>query len=228
MQPDIISHLSDSTVGTEEKKFQDVVTFLFNLIEKDRQTTCIVDKLCQRFRAAVGDERQWRDLSYCLTLLNYSEKSFAKLNDNLICFADKLTVDKVYDCIKTIIEKTRKIPNMKPEFKQMIDEFEHKVEECHNRGLNDNDVEIQAIVGTPTSSSASKKAAAKPSAAKAPRTSKKAKPKRVPKQPSSASDDAYEEDDDFVPQRPARGDGKRIRRQKIQQLFVDSSSEEDE
>lgn len=50
--PDIISNLSG---GEEmlEHKFQEIMKFLFSLIEKDRQTQCLVEKLCQRFRTTV-------------------------------------------------------------------------------------------------------------------------------------------------------------------------------
>ena len=49
--PDIISHLSDTENGLSEPKFQEVMKFIFDLIEKDRQTVCLVEKLCQRFRS---------------------------------------------------------------------------------------------------------------------------------------------------------------------------------
>ncbi|XP_054165417.1 condensin complex subunit 1-like [Oppia nitens] len=149
--PDIISHLSDTENGLrDEEEFQTVMKFIFDLIEKDRQTICLVEKLCQRFRSTT-DERQWRDLAYCLSLLNYTERSFQKLHENLICFADKLFCDFVYDCIQTVVNSTRKIPNIKNETKQLIDEFLNKVEECRTKGTNEDDSEFQKVVGTPPS-----------------------------------------------------------------------------
>ena len=53
------------------------------------------------------NERQWRDLSFCLSLLSYSEKSLRKLQENFTCFADKLVDDMVYNCFTTIISKSR-------------------------------------------------------------------------------------------------------------------------
>ena len=50
--PDIISNLSGGEEMVEHK-FQDIMKFLFSLIEKDRQTQCLVEKLCQRFRTTL-------------------------------------------------------------------------------------------------------------------------------------------------------------------------------
>lgn len=97
------------------------------------------------------DERQWRDLAFCLSLLNYSDRSFQKLNECLICFADKLFCDFVHECIQTIIANSRKMPAIKSETKQMIDEFEQKVNECRNKGTNEDDSEFQKVAGTPPS-----------------------------------------------------------------------------
>lgn len=48
--PDLISHLSDTENGLEEDKFRTVMKYCFDLIEKDRESVCLVEKLCQRFR----------------------------------------------------------------------------------------------------------------------------------------------------------------------------------
>jgi condensin complex subunit 1 len=48
--PDIISHLSNTENRLEEEDFRTVMKFIFDLIEKNRQTVCLVEKLCSRFR----------------------------------------------------------------------------------------------------------------------------------------------------------------------------------
>ena len=53
--PDIISHLSDSETRLEEDNFRIVMKFIFELIDKSRQTVCLVEKLCQRFRTTTYD-----------------------------------------------------------------------------------------------------------------------------------------------------------------------------
>lgn len=102
-----------------------------------------------------SDERQWRDLAYCLGLLNYSEKSIYKLYENMICFADKLYNEAVYENITLIIANARKLQENKnkPELKQTLDEFEQKITECRNKGINEDASEFQKVVGTPNTPS---------------------------------------------------------------------------
>lgn len=78
------------------------------LITKDRHLEAIVEKLCHRIRGAL-DERQCIDLSYCLTLISYSEKTFQKLLDNIICYADKLNYARVHRNFTTIIINCKKL-----------------------------------------------------------------------------------------------------------------------
>ena len=49
-----------------------------------------------RFRAT-RTKRQWRDISFCLSLFPYSDKSFKKLSENFNCWGDKLHEDQVYE-----------------------------------------------------------------------------------------------------------------------------------
>ena len=46
--PDIISNLSGDAMA--EEKFQEMIVFLFELLEKARNTESLVTKLCRRFR----------------------------------------------------------------------------------------------------------------------------------------------------------------------------------
>lgn len=48
--PDIISNLSDLKVGIKDTEFRQVMKFMFELIDKERHTIGLVEKLCQRFR----------------------------------------------------------------------------------------------------------------------------------------------------------------------------------
>lgn len=135
--PDIISHLSNGTDELEEKKFQEILKFFLKMIEKDRQTQCLVEKLCHRFRATTS-ERQWRDLIFCLSQLEYTEKSLLKIHENMGSFSDKLACDAVYDGLMSILERGKKLP-LKNEAKEQLAEFESKMQELRNRGLNKED-----------------------------------------------------------------------------------------
>ncbi|KAI8826762.1 non-SMC mitotic condensation complex subunit 1-domain-containing protein [Fimicolochytrium jonesii] len=88
--PDIISNLSNGETGVSEVAFANIMKFLLDFIKKDKQTENIVEKLCLRFRNA-DTPRQWRDISFCLSLLSFSsEKSIRKFVEHLPQYQDKL------------------------------------------------------------------------------------------------------------------------------------------
>ncbi|XP_027305536.1 condensin complex subunit 1 [Anas platyrhynchos] len=132
--PDMISRLSDPECGVDEESFRTIMKHLFSYITKDKQTESLVEKLCQRFRTA-RNERQYRDLSHCLTLLPISERGLHKLQDNFDCFADKLQDPAVYSCFQAVLVRFRRVPS-KPENKALAEELEQRLSACHNRGLD--------------------------------------------------------------------------------------------
>nr|XP_039250362.1 condensin complex subunit 1-like [Styela clava] len=142
VMPDIISRLSDPDVGVpDDEHFQTIMKFLFSFIHKDKQSESLVEKLCHRF-SATRTRRQWQDLAFCLSLLSYSEKSIRKLQENFTCFADKLFDEQVYQCFAGIINKSKKIA--KPEVKVQVDELEVLIDECHQKGVSDDQTAAKA------------------------------------------------------------------------------------
>ncbi|ORX43125.1 condensin complex subunit 1 [Piromyces finnis] len=132
--PDIISNLSSKTSGVSEEEFKNIMKYLFSFIDKDRQTENIIEKLCGRFKNTVN-ERQWRDISYCLSLLSYkSEKTIKKLFDQLKSYQDKLYEPTVHKCFLDIITKSKK--QAKNDAKIIIEEFEEKLEEYHKQSVS--------------------------------------------------------------------------------------------
>lgn len=79
-----------------------------SLIQKDRQMEALVEKLCLRFKLST-DERQWRDLAFCLSLFSYNDRSVKKLIENMDCYKDKLFSKEVYNSFKLIITNTNKL-----------------------------------------------------------------------------------------------------------------------
>lgn len=132
--PDIISRLSDPNSEVEEEKYRIIMKYIIGLINKDKQVESLVEKLCLRFKVT-KEERQWRDIGYCLSLLNYTEKTIKKLIENIPCFKDKVQIDEVYDCFKSIISSTLKFA--KPEVKSITLELQKRIEACFN--INDGD-----------------------------------------------------------------------------------------
>ena len=123
--PDIISHLSVGKHAVDEETYQKIMKYIFRYIEKvrlarlscglrltplrrqEKQAESIVDKLCQRFRV-VTDERQWRDIAFCMSLLPFrSERSVKRLVEGLPFYQDKLRDDTVYEHFLDILNKVR-------------------------------------------------------------------------------------------------------------------------
>ncbi|KOS15882.1 condensin complex subunit 1 [Malassezia pachydermatis] len=103
--PDIISHLSSGENAVDEATFVNTMRFIFTFIDKERQAENVIEKLCQRFRLTT-EERQWRDIAYCLSLLPYrSERSIKKLLDGVPHYQDKLYVPEVYQRFQDILTK---------------------------------------------------------------------------------------------------------------------------
>ena len=62
----------------EEDNFRTIMKYIIGLIEKDKLLESLVEKLCLRFRAT-RTERQWRDISYCLSLFPYRYVSYNQI-----------------------------------------------------------------------------------------------------------------------------------------------------
>jgi len=105
--PDMISHLSVGKHAVEASLFQSVMDNIFKHLKKDKQSESIVEKLCQRFRL-VSEVRQWRDIAYCLSLLQFkSEKALKKLVDGLPSYQDKLYDPEVFKSFEDILSKVK-------------------------------------------------------------------------------------------------------------------------
>ncbi|KAI8140581.1 armadillo-type protein [Fennellomyces sp. T-0311] len=127
--PDIISNLTNCEPKVDEEIFRRIMRFVFSFefAEKEKQAENVVDKLCQRF-ANTDDERIWRDIAFCLSLLPFkSERSFRKLLEGLPTYQDKLHVESVHKSFQEIIAKGRLQKSAKPELKSVLDELDQKI-----------------------------------------------------------------------------------------------------
>lgn len=210
--PDIISRLSGTELNLEEDKYQVIMKYIIGLIQKDRQVESLVEKLCLRFRVTV-EERQWRDIAYCLSLLNYTEKTIKKLIDNVQYFKDKVQVDEVYESFKTIIQNTNKIA--KPELKAVLTDFAARLEDC----LVVKEIDDSAPVLNETRRSF----VDMPPPKQMPKRGKKVQPKnkRIQAKDSDSSDSDNEVAQPSQKQTPQRNSA---RKAKIQQKTIDTDS----
>ncbi|KAH7098364.1 non-SMC mitotic condensation complex subunit 1-domain-containing protein [Auriculariales sp. MPI-PUGE-AT-0066] len=145
--PDVISHLSTGEHAVDEEAFQSTMKYIFTFIEKEKQAESIVEKLCQRMRLAT-EERQWRDIAFCLSLLPFkSDRSIKKLIEGLSHYRDKLHEPKVFEYFSEILAKARQrqskaVGASKPEAE--LNEFESILQEAKEQGEEDLALEKRA------------------------------------------------------------------------------------
>jgi len=130
---DLISSLS-ANPDISEASFKSIMKYQFSFIDKERQAESLVEKLCHRFIATKGAiennvtynlESEWRNIAYCLSLLNYNEKALKKLNELHKTYHDKLYDEDIANSFTTIISKSRKFA--KPEMKEVLADLESKI-----------------------------------------------------------------------------------------------------
>lgn len=122
--PEIISQLSLKSIPTDD--FRHMMSFLLAFITKERQSDMLTEKLCQRFPkcTTIG---QSADLAYCISLLKLTEKSIKALSDNFVLYKNFLFDEQVNKWFLSIISKAKKF--IKPERKQLLEEWETKLNE---------------------------------------------------------------------------------------------------
>lgn len=104
--PDTISCMSQME-SLKSDHFKKVAAFLVGLMDKEKHGDGMVEKLCHRFRTNESD-RENRDLAYCISQLNISEKGVKKMNDHFKSFSATLCDDVVYGFIVQAVNKGNK------------------------------------------------------------------------------------------------------------------------
>ena len=131
--PDIISQLSQISIAKED--FRNILSFLLGYIKKEKQNEMLIDKLCQRFPKCTSIS-QTADIAYCMAQLKVNERSIKCLIDNFKLYKDALFDDDVKRHFSSIISKAKK--NAKPELKQCLEEWEVKLNEQAELGMENN------------------------------------------------------------------------------------------
>nr|XP_012231606.1 PREDICTED: condensin complex subunit 1 isoform X2 [Linepithema humile] len=144
IMPDILSRLADPELNLNEKQFQETIRYILGLMQKERQIDTIIDKICARFKLA-ATERQWRDLSYCLSLLQFSGKSIRRLIESLPLLKEKIHHKPVLTVLQNIIEQTKK----KADAKAACAELEEKIQELLETETENSEVTDQILMPPP-------------------------------------------------------------------------------
>lgn len=128
--PEIISQLSQ--LSTAKDDFRSIMSFLLGYIKKEKQNEMLTEKLCLRFPKCTTIS-QSADLAYCIAQLKLSEKAIKCLSDNFNLYKDCLFDEDVNKSFSSIVSKAKKVVN-KPERRQLLEEWEAKLDELANTG----------------------------------------------------------------------------------------------
>ncbi|KAF7403509.1 hypothetical protein HZH68_006303 [Vespula germanica] len=135
--PDILSRLSDPQVNLSESHFQQILGYILSLVQHKKQTDTIIEKICARFKLATT-ERQWCDLSYCLSILQFSVKSVRRLIESLPLLKEKIHHKQVLKTLQGIIEQTKKKSDTKSVCLELEEKIKELLEGSENIETNDN------------------------------------------------------------------------------------------
>ncbi|KAL1140185.1 hypothetical protein AAG570_000117 [Ranatra chinensis] len=125
--PDIISRLSNPERAERiaVDSFNNIIRYILSLVTKERQNELLVEKLCVRLNET-SDERQCRDLAFCLGELSYNDKSLRKLIECFPLLKDHLNMPQVYSAIAGIFVSCQK--SLKPGVKEIAMEGNDRLE----------------------------------------------------------------------------------------------------
>jgi len=129
--PEAIGRLSRMPT-VNETVFQNFARNVMQYLEKEKYSETLVDKLTSRI-ANSDNEKDWRNSAYCLSLLQYNEKSIRKLVDNFEFYREKLADDEINEYFKNLLTKFKKMG--RAETKILVDEFESKLTNYMKEGV---------------------------------------------------------------------------------------------
>jgi len=125
--PKAISRLSKEFGALTLAEFQNIANNLLGFINKEKQTEAIVDKLCHKFRTSENPV-EWRNTAYCLSKLQYKEKSFLRLLEHYDDFKDQLLAHaEVREFFLELGRTLHKQLFNRPELRKFLDEYDQKI-----------------------------------------------------------------------------------------------------
>lgn len=133
--PDIFSHLCD-VEKMDEKDLRTIMKFLFSLIDKSKHMENLVDRFCTKFSFG-ENEVKCRHIAFCLSLITYTDKALARLNENFPLYKHLLHDNEVYAFLKQILANAKK-QVQRNDAKSVVAEIEAKIEEVFSMDVENN------------------------------------------------------------------------------------------
>lgn len=121
--PKALAKLNNEYKHLEYDKFQNVIKSLLKFVEKDKQTEGLIERLFMKLKNT-QNKKEWRNTTYCLSLLNYNEKGLNKVSDLFSNLKEKVDDDIVKENLNNIFIKFRKNPGLSGIAKESLDAIE--------------------------------------------------------------------------------------------------------
>lgn len=123
MIPQALTRISNDYTSLEYEKFKSVVKILLSYIKKDKQTEGLIEKLVGKLKDNTHIE-EWRCTTYCLSLLNFSEKTITLFIEMFSTLKEQLLDDAIIkDNFVNLFSKYRRSAACNP---AMIEEIEKR------------------------------------------------------------------------------------------------------
>ncbi|XP_044255431.1 condensin complex subunit 1 isoform X2 [Tribolium madens] len=121
--PDIFTYLvKQEEISEEELRY--VLKYLFDLVDAPKRLENLVDRFCHKY---TPDEnfRLNRNITYCLSLVNYNDKALRKLRDMFPCYRHNLTDKEIYSIFKQILNECNKTKAGRADLRPIVTELEN-------------------------------------------------------------------------------------------------------
>jgi condensin complex subunit 1 len=132
--PDTISRLSDKNreIVVTDKVFQNVMKFLMEFVDGEKQKVNLVERLCKRFSTST-ELQMWRRTAFCINQISFSQAVTRKIVDDQTTkrYIRRLGDKVVWEYFISIITKARKF--VQEQFKATFDGWENKLRESHEK-----------------------------------------------------------------------------------------------
>ncbi|VDK71493.1 unnamed protein product [Onchocerca ochengi] len=136
LMPDVISRLSSSESVTIDD-FIKIMKLLLAFIKKDKQADSLLEKLIQRMQGVINkdglfDTRLAECLSYCISFLPLSEKSFRFMAESLPTYSNLLVLECVFTNLQSAVLHFKKYSVRNTELKGEVDDFLDSLTKMHH------------------------------------------------------------------------------------------------
>ncbi|RZC35597.1 condensin complex subunit 1, partial [Asbolus verrucosus] len=121
--PDIFSHLVKlEEVSEENLRF--IMKFLFDLVDNSKRTENLVDRFCCKYTPN-EDFKLNRNITYCLSLINYNDKALRKLHEKFPLYKHHVHDAEIYSTFQQILTECSKQKVGRADLKPIITDIEN-------------------------------------------------------------------------------------------------------